>query len=80
MPDRSPCVECPAPCAAACPVEALNTHSFYDLAACHNYLDTEDGQTCLTGGCLARLSCPLSAGAARDPEQSAHHMKAFHPS
>ncbi len=76
----SPCTTCPAPCATACPVEALNIQEFYNVAACHGHLNTPEGQTCMTGGCLARLACPLSAGAERDPEQSAHHMRAFHPS
>ncbi|WP_051927487.1 hypothetical protein [Ruegeria halocynthiae] len=76
----SPCTTCPAPCTNTCPVGALNSQSFYDVDACHGHLSTTEGQTCLTGGCLARLSCPLSDGAGRDPEQSAHHMKAFHPS
>ncbi|KUJ76687.1 ferredoxin [Ruegeria profundi] len=76
----SPCVTCAAPCAQACPVGALNNHSFYDVGACHSHLSTVEGQTCMTGGCLARLSCPLSKNAGRDPEQSAHHMRAFHPS
>ena len=76
----SPCTTCAAPCTQTCPVSALNSQSFYDVAACHDHLSTVQGQTCMTGGCLARLSCPLSAGAGRDPEQSAHHMRAFHPS
>lgn len=76
----SPCISCPAPCTTACPVGALNAESFYDVSACHGYLDTAPGQSCMTGGCKVRLACPLSAGAGRDPEQSAHHMKAFHPS
>ncbi|MBO9448386.1 ferredoxin [Ruegeria sp. R14_0] len=76
----SPCTTCAAPCTQTCPVNALNSQSFYDVAACHDHLSTDQGQTCMTGGCLARLSCPLSAGAGRDPEQSAHHMRAFHPS
>lgn len=75
----SPCTNCPAPCTTACPVNALNTQSFYDVVACHAHLNTAEGQTCMTGGCLARLACPLSAGAERDREQSAHHMRAFHP-
>lgn len=78
--NSSPCVTCDAPCAQTCPVGALNTHSFYDVEACHGHLNTEQGQTCMTGGCLARLACPLSPGAGRDPEQSAHHMRSFHPS
>lgn len=76
----SPCTSCPAPCTQTCPVGALNSQSFYDVDACHGHLSTIEGQTCMTGGCLARLSCPLSVGAGRDPEQSAHHMRAFHPS
>ncbi|SLN56511.1 ferredoxin [Ruegeria meonggei] len=75
----SPCITCDAPCTRTCPVGALNTHSFYDVEACQGHLNTTEGQTCMTGGCLARLSCPLSAGAGRDPGQSAHHMRAFHP-
>ncbi len=76
----SPCTTCHAPCTQTCPVGALNDQSFYNVDACHQHLSTPEGQTCMTGGCLARLSCPISAGAKRDPEQSAHHMKAFHPS
>ncbi|WP_170787569.1 ferredoxin [Ruegeria lacuscaerulensis] len=78
--DLSPCTNCPAPCVTSCPVEALNSREFYNVAACHDHLSTVEGQTCMTGGCQARLACPLSAGAGRDPEQSAHHMRAFHPS
>lgn len=76
----SPCATCHAPCTSACPVGALSTHSFYDVNTCHAHLTTPEGQTCMAGGCLARLACPLSAGAGRLAEQSAHHMKAFHPS
>lgn len=78
--DPSPCASCLAPCTTACPVGALNSHSFYNVDACHGHLDTAEGQTCMTGGCLARLACPLSAGAERSAAQSAHHMRAFHPS
>ena len=77
---QSPCVECPAPCATACPVGALNRHSFYDVATCTGYLGTEEGQDCLNNGCIARRACPVSAGARRQPEQSAHHMNAFYRS
>ncbi|CUK15084.1 hypothetical protein RUE5091_03836 [Ruegeria denitrificans] len=79
-PGVSPCATCPAPCTQTCPVGALNSQRFYDVDACHGHLSTDAGRTCMTGGCLARLSCPLSEGAGRDREQSAHHMKAFHPS
>ncbi len=76
---RSPCTGCPAPCASTCPVGALSSEHFYDVDTCHDYLSTVEGQKCMTGGCLARLACPLSQSSGRDPDQSAHHMKAFHP-
>lgn len=78
-PAASPCTACAAPCATACPVDALNAARGYDVAACHAFLDTEDGQDCLTQGCLARRVCPVSESFGRDPAQSAFHMTAFHP-
>ncbi|MBY6068005.1 ferredoxin [Leisingera aquaemixtae] len=77
---KSPCLSCPTrPCLAACPVSALSDGAPYDLAACHGYLDTRAGAGCMTGGCLSRLACPLSRTARRNPEQTAHHMRHFHP-
>ncbi|MEC7257464.1 MAG: ferredoxin, partial [Pseudomonadota bacterium] len=79
----SPCPACTAPCTSACPVGALSGDAPYNLAACHAYLDTPAGQECMVNGCAVRRVCPVSAGAGRQPAQSAqsaHHMKAFHPS
>ncbi len=76
----SPCDGCPAPCATACPVGALNAETFYKLDICHAYLDTQDGHSCMTTGCAARLACPVSVAFDRDPAQTSHHMRAFHPS
>lgn len=74
----NPCDSClDKPCLAACPPRAL-TGAGYDLPACHAYLDTPDGQACMTKGCAVRRSCPLSRKYPRMPEQSAFHMKAFH--
>ncbi len=72
-----PCADCPAPCATACPVQAL-TPQGYDTAACHAFLDLPAGANCLYGGCLARRSCPLSESYGRLAEQSAWHMRHFH--
>ncbi len=73
----SPCPACDRPCLDACPPRAL-TGDGYDLPRCHAFLDSNEGSDCLSAGCLARRACPLSAGAFRDPAQSAHHMKRFH--
>jgi hypothetical protein len=71
-----PCAACPdQPCRTACPAGALTVQD-YDVDACRGWLDT-DGADCLSGGCLVRRACPLSADAQRDPEQSAFHMRAF---
>ena len=76
---RSPCEACAArPCLTTCPAHALVDAGPYDLSACHSHLETPKGLHCLSNGCLARLACPLSRGAGRDPAQSAHHMSYFH--
>lgn len=77
-PAGSPCETCHAPCMTACPVGALGGGA-YDVEACHNHLDRPEGQTCMMQGCAARRACPVSSGAHRRPEQSALHMRAFHP-
>ena len=75
-----PCDTCAAkPCLTACPVNALSAETGYDLAACHSFLDTEAGQDCMSRGCKARRACPVSQSYARLPEQSAFHMRSFHP-
>lgn len=76
----SPCASCAdRPCTAACPVAALSGVAGYDVGRCHSHLDSPAGKSCMMRGCAARLACPISAGAGRTAEQSAHHMKAFHP-
>ena len=77
---ENPCLTCVSrPCVTACPVGALSDTQPYKLDVCHEFLDTDAGQDCMSFGCAARRACPVSAGAARCPAQSAHHMKAFHP-
>jgi epoxyqueuosine reductase len=76
-PPSRPCDTCAAPCLTACPVGALN-ETGYDVPACHSYLSTDAGQTCMTDGCIVRRTCPVSQGYARIPEQSAYHMRQFH--
>ncbi len=75
----NPCIECAQPCVSQCPVGALGADKNYDVGACHHYLDTAAGKTCLTQGCAVRRACPVSQSFGRPFEQSAFHMKAFHP-
>lgn len=72
-----PCDGCPAPCATACPVDALSPTA-YDTARCHTHLDRPEGRDCLTRGCRARRACPASLAHARIEAQSAYHMSKFH--
>lgn len=76
-PTANPCTTCAAkPCLSACPVAAL-TKDNYDVAACHKYLDSEAGDSCMARGCAVRRACPI--GQAERPEaQSAFHMSYFH--
>jgi hypothetical protein len=76
-PDK-PCAPCTKPCLTACPVNALSAENGYNTDACHAHLRTSAGQTCVSEGCLARRACPVSIGARRTAEQSAHHMSYFH--
>lgn len=76
-PAPNPCRSCTdRPCLAACPAGALGQDG-YDVPMCKSHLD--DGGTC-RNGCAVRLSCPISQRYPRDPEQTAFHMEAFHPS
>ena len=72
-----PCDTCAQPCRIACPAEAL-TDAGYDLPACHDWLNTPQGASCMSGGCRVRLSCPISQTYGRLPEHSAYHMRIFH--
>lgn len=77
-PPPAPCAPCPRPCETACPVGALGKAG-YDVGACHAFLETEGGRDCLEQGCRARRACPVSETYGRRPEQSAFHMRSFHP-
>ncbi len=77
-PAHIPCETCARPCLSACPAGALGAKG-YDTTACHSYLDTADGASCMTGGCHVRRACPVSQSSGRLPDQSAFHMRSFHP-
>lgn len=74
---RHPCDSCvDRPCLSTCPVGAFNGAD-YDVASCRRHVTGPDGAPCLSGGCLARLACPVGREFAYLPEQQAFHMAAF---
>ena len=76
-PGASPCTTCEGkPCLSACPVSAFDGSS-YDVAACGRHVLSEAGQECVTGGCKARLACPVGRPYVYEPMQIQFHMKAF---
>lgn len=76
---QQPCEPCHRPCETACPVSALTPHG-YDVAECHDFLDSDAGRDCLDRGCQVRRACPISKTYGRLEEQSAYHMSLFHRS
>ena len=72
-----PCDTCAdRPCLRACPVGAFDEQG-YDVASCRSHVTGPEGGTCRSGGCLARLACPVGREFAYLPEQQAFHMRAF---
>ena len=74
---QSPCESCVAqPCLSTCPVGAFETDG-YDVDSCAAYLKREPGARCLSGGCLARLSCPVGEKFVYRSTEHIFHLRAF---
>ncbi len=72
-----PCESCTdKPCLSACPVAAFDG-TRYDVKACGKYILAEAGADCMSGGCKARLACPVGVPYQYPPMQMQFHMKAF---
>ena len=72
-----PCQSCAdKPCLTACPVNAFSGTS-YDVAGCGQHLQTHEGGSCMTGGCLARRACPVGKAHTYELPQIRFHMEAF---
>jgi hypothetical protein len=72
-----PCDTCIGkPCLSTCPVNAFSDEG-YDVSACRGYLATEAGDACMSGGCGARLACPVGREYVYDGEQMRFHIQAF---
>jgi hypothetical protein len=72
-----PCDACIGrPCLSACPVGAFLGQG-YDIQSCRTYLATEAGEECMSGGCRARLACPVGRDYVYEPDQMQLHMQPF---
>ena len=72
-----PCRSCvEKPCLTACPVAAFDGQN-YNVSACGTYVNTREGDVCMTGGCQARLACPVGRGFTYAAPQIRFHMRAF---
>lgn len=71
-----PCETCAKPCLTACPVSAFDGKT-YDVAACGRHVLSPIGEECMTGGCRARLACPVGKTYVYAPAQAQFHMRAF---
>ncbi len=72
-----PCETCEAkPCLTACPVSAFDGTS-YDVARCIKHIEGNAGDDCMTGGCKARLACPVGIKYQYSLQQKQFHMRAF---
>ena len=76
-----PCETCVDwPCLKACPVSAFNDKragSPYDVDVCVSHLSSNEGSSCMTGGCMARLACPVGRQYTYDQQQMQFHLSAF---
>ena len=72
--DVDPCLDCPAPCLTACPVNAFSGGT-YDVPGCTAYLAS--GPVKCRSGCLVRSACPAGANVELPTDQRAFHMAAF---
>lgn len=71
----NPCLDCPAPCLTACPVDAF-AEGGYDIPRCTSHVRSSAGSACRTG-CLVRSVCPAGQAIALPDAQRAFHMAAF---
>lgn len=76
-PGKHPCDSCEAkPCLTACPINAVTLDRF-EVGTCRNHLAQPQGKPCMTGGCIARNSCPVGEEFRYSVEQQAFHQQAF---
>lgn len=66
------CVGCAAPCADACPANAVRLGENFNLESCFEHRAPKSS-ACHTD-CFARKACPIGADFHYDDEQIAHHM------
>ncbi|MCJ8308222.1 MAG: ferredoxin [Rhizobiaceae bacterium] len=72
-----PCDTCiDKPCLNTCPIGAF-TKDAYDYPACKKHVGSRAGETCFSGGCLARQACPVGKSYRNATDHQAFHMQAM---
>lgn len=72
-----PCISCQdKPCLTACPVNAIQLDTGYNVPHCLEYLRRTPDAGCWTG-CRARKACPVGQDHAPSPTNGRFHMKSF---
>ena len=75
--EPSPCERCTGkPCLAACPVGGFSAQVLA-VARCVGHLRSDEGNACLSTGCLARCACPVAPAHRHGHRQAAFHQQAF---
>ena len=75
-PAVSPCITCPQPCLAACPVDAFDSDG-YQVDLCVDYLRADEKSACRERGCAARRVCPVGRAFSYEANHAQFHMAAF---
>jgi len=72
-----PCVTCrEKPCLSACPAEAIQSGTGYDVPRCLQYLRETPEAACWSG-CLARHACPAGTEFTPSADNARFHMESF---
>jgi epoxyqueuosine reductase len=67
------------PCLTACPVGALSGPKATTRPLPQPISTPDPGRRAFNHGCAVRRACPFSESYGRLPQQSAYHMRQFHP-
>jgi len=71
------CIGCDAPCATACPADAVNLGQSFNSQSCYAY--RQPGSSVCHTNCLARRACPIGSAYRYEDGQLEYHMSTTWP-